>query len=80
MSTYQEAHKELINKNLLTVYGRASNTGVQTSNMNRIARADNFTIIRPDSWNLPEEPDIDTWCDLHLQPEPSVEPKPELSV
>lgn len=80
MSTYQKAHKELIDNKLLNVYGMASGNRVQTSNMNKIIRVEGFTIVIPDSWTTPEALDVDAWCEINLQPEPSVEPKPELSV
>lgn len=80
MTTYQNAHRELIDKGILTVHGMASGYRVQTSNMNKILRVDNFEIKRPASW-LPTEPlDIDAWCELNLLDEQTVEPEYELSV
>jgi hypothetical protein len=79
MTTYQNAHKELIDKGILKVYGMASGNGVQTSNMNRILRVDSYEISRPASWTPPEPLDIDAWCELNLDVQ-SVEPVHELSV
>ncbi len=80
MTTYQNAHKELIDKGILKVYGKASGHGVQTSNMNRILRVDKFEISRPASWTPSEPLDIDSMMEEILLDEQSVEPVHELSV
>ena len=45
-STYQVAHKELLDKEILQTIGRASGNGIQTSNINIIIRTDKILLIK----------------------------------
>ncbi len=65
-STYQEAHKELVDKEILKVVMQASAPNVQTANINIISRANKCNLTIPSSWAPQEAFDLDEWCELNF--------------
>ena len=74
-STYQKAHKELLDNGILQTIGRLSGNGIQTSNINIIIRTDKWEIKRPPSWVPSEAFDLNNWCLENLDKEGRVQPE-----
>ena len=74
-NSYYSAHKELIEKEILTPIKRASGSGKQTSNINYIIRAGKFPTKIPDSWLPKSAFNLDEWCEAELEKELSVHEK-----
>ncbi len=71
-NSYQDAHKELVDKKILFTIKRSKGNGLQTSNLNYIVRVEEFETVIPDSWLPKPAFDLDEWCDANLEKELAV--------